>query len=56
MRKVNEWIRNHKEETADAVCLFGFAVIVTMFFFGREMAAAICGIGALLGIAANVTA
>ncbi|MBO4324053.1 MAG: hypothetical protein J5845_01465 [Lachnospiraceae bacterium] len=56
MRKVTEWIRNHKEESVDAMCLVGFAVIVVMFFFGREMAAAVCGVGALLGIAANVTA
>ncbi|MBO4696294.1 MAG: hypothetical protein J5643_03300 [Lachnospiraceae bacterium] len=56
MNKISEWIRSHKEESVDAACIMGFAVIVTMFFFGRETAAAVCAVGALLGIAANVTA
>ena len=56
MNKIMNWIRDHKEESADLGCIVGFAVIAVMFFFGRETAAAICAVGALIAIGANVTA
>lgn len=56
MNKVMNWIKDHKEESIDFGCIVGFAVVAFMFFFGREAAAAICAVGALIGIAANVTA
>lgn len=56
MNKIMNWIRDHKEESADLGCIVAFAAVAVMFFFGRETAAAICAVGALIGIGANVTA
>lgn len=56
MNKMRNWVREHKEESVDAACLVGFAAVVLAFFFGRDIAIAISGVGALLAIGANLTA
>ena len=53
MNKIKKWIRNHKEETQDLLCLVVFTVAAAVFVFGKEFAIVLFGI---LGASATVIA
>lgn len=55
MNKLVNWIRNHKEETEDGACLAAFAVGVFLFFFGKEIAIALCAVAGVLALGAGIT-
>ena len=56
MNKVRNWIANNREKAEDIACAIVCTAVSLLVGFVGDIGMCICGIGALIGIGANLFA